>query len=81
MGQYKTRSVFVEAEQWFPTEWHRNHLGKDSLGVLYLSDERGELETPDGPVEVSPGDWIVTTWGHRACLKDEWFKLKYEPVE
>jgi hypothetical protein len=45
MARYRRRPMIVEAEQWIPT-W--------DIGVPPV------IQTPEGEVEVRPGDWILT---------------------
>jgi len=83
MAKYRKKPVVIEAEQWFP--------GKGVVGVTELvydsgdgktsSQNKGMVETLEGPLYVSPGDWIITgVKGERYPCKPDIFEATYEPV-
>ena len=73
MPKFRKRSIIIEAEQWFP--------GKVVDGVRY-EGSRPTVMTLEGPLIVSPGDWIITgVTGEKYPCKPDIFKLTYERVE
>lgn len=85
MPKFRKRPVVVEAEQWFP--------GLEIEGVLDLRHafdiKRGSkkmepgayIETLEGPMMVSPGDWIITgVHGEKYPCKPDIFEKTYEAV-
>lgn len=84
MAAYRTKRVLVDAEQWFP--------GREVAGVRLEPVVQGAVEwpgephavcdTPEGPVEVHPGDWIVTGANQdRYPWRPHRFDSLYEPGE
>lgn len=83
MAKYRKKPVVVEAEQFFPSKtW--------PFGVDAISYDNGDptswtgfrIETPDGWVSVTPGDWIVTGVANdRYPCKPDIFEATYERVE
>lgn len=77
--KFRKKPVVIEAEQWFP--------GKEIVGVRIGRDEFWDEDgahicTLEGPLHVSPGDWIITgVKGERYPVKDEIFKMTYEKAE
>ncbi len=81
MTKYRKKPIVIEAEQWFPTQQHRENLGADSLGVVYLSDEEGRIDTLEGVMIVRPGDWIITgIASEKYPCKPDIFEQTYEKV-
>lgn len=80
MSRYRKRPIEVEAEQFF--------AGKRPWpdGVVQLPPQPDWpksfiVETLEGPLMVSEGDWIITgIKGEKYPIKDEIFTLTYEPV-
>lgn len=82
MKRYRKKPVIVLAEQWFPTDWHLENLGPDRLGVTYLSPTKGRIDTLEGPMNVVPGDWIITgIAGEQYPCKPDIFERTYEKVK
>lgn len=86
MPKFRKRPVVVEAEQWFP--------GKCIDGVLDLRHAENitragrkmppgvYIETLEGPMTVSEGDWIVTgVDGDKYAVNPSIFEQTYEPAE
>lgn len=80
MAKFRKRPVVIEAEQWLP--------GKRIKGVIevtLLSDPgipRQYIQTLEGEMEVSPGDWIITgVKGERYPCKPDIFAMTYEAVD
>ena len=66
MPKYRQKPVVVEAAQWFPTRPHRHVVTPLAPATcrrfgIELRDRHlyGTVATTDGPMLVSPGDWIV----------------------
>ena len=48
----------------------------------YLCDEPAQIQTLEGNMKVSPGDWIITgVKGEKYACKDDIFHQTYEPVK
>ena len=48
----------------------------------YQTSERELIHTLEGDMVADPGDWIITgVKGEKYPVKDEIFKLTYEPVQ
>lgn len=77
MAKFRKRPVVVEAEQWFP--------GKAVEGVYpdaRCFENNPHVYTLEGPLLVSPGDWIITgVNGEKYPCKPDVFEKTYEPVE
>ena len=79
MPKFVRKPVVVSAVQWFP--------GKRVAGVRSApkpgspGERIAYVETIEGPLTVSPGDWIVTgVEGERYPCKPDIFKQLYDPV-
>lgn len=67
--KFRKKPIVIEAEQWFP--------GKEIDGVI-----NGIIETLEGCMKVSSGDWIIIgVEGERYCCKNSIFKKSYDPVD
>ena len=80
MTKYRKKPVVIEA-----TQWHRDaglYIGVDDLGVEYTADGRCQIQTLEGPLRVSDGDWVITgVKGERYPCKPDIFAATYEAVE
>jgi hypothetical protein len=56
--KYRKKPVVIEATQWFK-------IG-DHPAVGPNGETKGVIQTPEGPMTVTPGDWIIT--GVRASI-------------
>lgn len=79
---YRKRSIVVEAEQYIPTDDPR----EAPLGVCwqtykgYHSDPH--IHTLEGPLAVSPRDYVVTgIEGEQYPVKEDIFLRTYDPVD
>ena len=76
MAKYRKKPIVIEAEQW--------DIDKDIEGVTYINlnnQQMGVIQTLEGHMIVSPGDWIITgIKGEKYPVKDEIFKITYEKV-
>lgn len=86
MARFRKRPVVVEAVQWWP--------GTDVPGVVMRTPMLGgrghgpivgqpqpAVETLEGVMWVSPGDWIITgVRGEQYPCKPDIFAQTYEPV-
>lgn len=78
MARFRKRPIVVEAEQWFPDD--HIAIGYDHFGVEYTVCDRS-IQTPEGPMRVSPGDWIITgIAGEKYPCKPDIFARTYDPV-
>jgi len=78
MPKFVKKPVVIEAERWFPDE--NLIIGYDRFGVEYTVMDRC-IQTLEGPMKVSPGDWIITgVKGERYPCKPDIFDMTYEPV-
>lgn len=84
MPKFRKKPVVIEAEQWFP--------GKKIAGVIPSpvneptednpKGEYGQIETLEGWMICSPGDWIITgVANERYPCKDAIFRATYEPTD
>lgn len=84
--KYRKKPVVIEATQWFPGVEIDGVICKPDLMFLGSVKEYGEkygaeINTLEGPLHVSPGDWIITgVKGERYPCKPDIFELTYEPA-
>ena len=77
--KFRKKPVVIDAVQWFP--------GIEVEGVKIMRDEHWDGEgahicTLEGPLHVSPGDWIITgVKGERYPCKPDIFEATYELVK
>ena len=94
MAKYRKKPVVVEAEQWNPTIRQYNWLDRLlcwlSVHCWYKMPEskycmrcgKCYIETLEGRMTVSEGDWIITGIKHeRYPCKPDIFEATYEKVE
>ncbi len=75
MPRFRRRPIIVEAEQFLPEQ------NAVPSGVLKRDDGRYYVETLEGPLTVSPGDWIITgVQGEIYPCKPDIFTQIYEPA-
>ena len=74
MSKYRKKPIVVEAKQWWP--------GTKVEGVCPgISPEWGRINTLEGWLTVSPGDWIITgIKGEKYPCKPDIFEATYEPA-
>lgn len=79
--KFRKKPVVIEAAQWFKNG--------DHPAVTLFSHSDGYqpghwfpvVMTLEGPMRVSPGDWIITgVKGERYPCKPDIFEMTYEPV-
>ena len=72
MAQYRKKPIVIEATQWFKGGDHPAVWMADICGLPVI-------ETLEGPLIVTPGDWIITgvNGEHYPC-KPDIFELNYE---
>lgn len=79
MAKYRRKPTVLEAEQWFP--------GRQVVGVIAPDADSTTqfepfVETLEGPLKVSPGDWIITgIKGEKYPCKPDIFASIYEPED
>lgn len=86
--QFRKKQVIVEAEQYQP---FKNIRGVIEVRRVELSGgthspvetvKQATIETLEGEMQVSPGDWIITgVQGERYPCKPDIFEATYERVE
>jgi hypothetical protein len=81
--KFKKKTIVIEAEQWFPDK----NIDCVKLGIT-INTLTGNcvkvhmIETLEGTMIVSPGDWIITgTNGEKYPCKPDIFEKIFEPVE
>lgn len=89
MPRFRKKPVVIEAEQWFPGVEIEGVVLKSGPGYTVPVDGgwRGGpgvvvpvVETLEGEMRVSPGDWIITgVKGERYPCKPDIFEATYEP--
>ena len=73
MVKFRKRPIVIEAEQWFH--------GRRIEGMLLNDEGQPIIETLEGDMLVSPGDWIITGGkGGKYPCKPDIFEAIYEPV-
>lgn len=88
MAKYRKRPVIIEAVQWHKLGDHPAVLTPTScprgepLRPLIGGPECGWIRTLEGPLIVSPGDWIITgVQGEHYPCKPDIFDATYAPVQ
>jgi len=72
--KFRKKPVVIEATQWFK-------MG-DHPAVGHNGSEKGIIQTLEGPMTVSPGDWIITgVKGEHYPCKPDIFEATYEAAE
>jgi hypothetical protein len=74
---------YIEAVQFDPKQlpWPE-YIKPWSTTLLRELNHMGYVETEEGRIPVSPGEWVVTEEGdERYVWTDEMFKRAYEPME
>lgn len=89
MPKYRKKPVVIDAEQWFPPG-HENYVeGKFKIfpdlgierteGRIYEKDGVYEVQTLEGPLNISTGDFIITgVKGERYPCKPDVFERTYD---
>ena len=73
--KYRKKPVVIEATQWFKMGDHPDVWEYSARGY-------GVIDTLEGNMIVSPGDYIITgVKGEKYPCKPDIFELTYEPVE
>jgi hypothetical protein len=74
MARYLKKQLVVEAVQWFKPGDH------PAVHSQSASDTNGYIDTPEGRLNVVPGDWIITgVAGENYPCKPDIFKKLYSP--
>lgn len=92
MPKFRKKPIVVDAVRWFPgsnapgvAEAVGGHPEHNDLGEITKESDYhvvGVIQTLEGPMMVSPGDWIITgAKGERYPCKPDIFAATYEPVE
>ncbi len=89
MAKYRKKPVVIEAEQFFPTkkpwpeevEQYERERTETAAGPA-MTHYGWRIVTLEGPMEVTPGDWIITgVKGERYPCKPDIFRETYEAAE
>lgn len=86
--KFRKKPVVIEATQWFIEKDHPAVKWRDSYkqykntpGITYVT-KVPVIETLEGQIEVTPGDWIITgVKGEHYPCKPDIFEATYERVE
>ena len=82
MTKYRKKPVVIEATQWFPGSLVAGVEDANIQGCGHSTERGPHVHTLEGPLTVSPGDWIITgVQGERYPCKPDIFALTYEAVE
>jgi len=79
--KYRKKPVVIEAEQWFP---NKDVKGVRFEGTSSVGSSIGNylVDTLEGPLRVSPGDWIITgVNGEKYPCNPDIFKKTYEKFD
>lgn len=88
--RYVSRPVVIEALRYDGTrgsggdvvEWVTQSVPPGSIGISVLDIDALYIETLEGRMKVSPGDWIIRgTRGEFYPCKPDVFEVKYAAVE
>jgi len=86
--KFRKKPVEVEATQWFKDGDHptvfpvKKHAPNDEHWSPSISTGFGWMNTLEGIMQVTPGDWIITgVMGEHYPCKPDIFEMTYEPVE
>lgn len=86
--KFRKKPVVIEATQWFKDGDHPEvktmntyERKKISPGITYVG-KRSYIETLEGQMQVTEGDWIITgVHGEHYPCKPDIFEKTYEKVE
>lgn len=76
MPNFRKLPITIQASQWFKPGDHPHVHQPEGCA----NDKFGRIQTLEGPLTVSPGDWIITgvNGEHYPC-KPDIFSKTYEP--
>lgn len=85
--KFRKKPIVIEATQWFKDGDHpavkvMNTYDKKKIspGIIYVG-KMPYVETLEGRMFVTPGDWIITgVQGEHYPCKPDIFEMTYEPV-
>jgi len=79
MPRFRKKPIEIEAEQWFPGKQVAGVVERDNTNYHHAGHF---VETLEGLMKVSPGDWIITgVKGEKYPCKPDIFAATYELVE
>jgi hypothetical protein len=88
MARYRKKPVVVEAWHWAAgnqedtPQWIDDAIDKEVIVLPPLNSNGFLINTLEGPVVASPGDWIIRgVKGELYPCKPDIFEATYEPVE
>jgi hypothetical protein len=87
--KYRKKPVVIDAEQWWPGKAIEGIVRREAQpvpsragGIAFTMPPQDVIETLEGDMTVSPGDWIITgVKGERYPCKPDIFEATYEPAE
>ena len=82
--KFRKKPIVIEATQWFPGVYVEGvqEIVHDPGDGSTQSNGFGMINTLEGPLKVSLGDWIITgVKGERYPCKPDIFAATYEPAE
>lgn len=82
MAKFRKRPVVIEATQWFKDGDHPAVVMFSHSDGYQPGDWHPVVPTLEGPMRVTPGDWIITgVKGEFYPVKPDIFAETYEAVE
>lgn len=79
--KFKKKPIIIQAVQWFPKK-SVDGVYRTFLDNLTLDFDYAWINTLEGKMKVSPGDWIITgVNGEKYPCKPDIFDKTYESVE
>lgn len=82
--KFRKKPIVIEAVQWQPGQFVEGvqEIVHDPGDGTTVSNGYGMIDTLEGPLRVSPGDWIITgVKGERYPCKSDIFEATYELAE
>lgn len=81
MSKFRKKPLVIEAEQWHGPETKIDGV-HETPGLSVAAGGFFFVQTLEGPLHVSPGDWIITgVKGEKYPCKADIFEATYEPVD
>jgi hypothetical protein len=79
VAKFRKKPVVIEATQWFK---NGDHPAVRLSRFAQVSGRVGVIDTLEGEMAVTPGDWIITgVKGEHYPCKPDIFEATYEKVE
>lgn len=91
MARFQAGNIIIRAEQFGPAgviiegvEFHKAQTidAQRTRGIIYDRPERWVFNSPHGPIDLTPGDWIVTMpSGRKLWCDDSIFRELFQPKQ